>query len=114
MQFGRRIIPWGPRDPSDAIAYAALAKYRTAFYTPTVGEPARQTRDDLGIRIAGCIELAQHPERVFPDSSHLNLIQLLIIDEAERLSAQGLEHVGDIFDRTGISVILIGMLGLER
>lgn len=114
---GSLMDTWGPRDPSDAIAYAALAKSRTAFYTPTVSEPARQTRDDLGTlmsRVEGCIELAQHPERIFPDSRHRNLIQLLIIDEAERLSAQGLEHVRDIFDRTGISVILIGMPGLER
>jgi DNA transposition AAA+ family ATPase len=38
----------------------------------------------------------------------------LVIDEAERLSAQGFEHVRDIFDRTGTSVILIGMPDLER
>lgn len=78
---------------------------------------ARQTRDDSGTlmtRVEGCVELAQHPERIFPDSRHRDLIQLLIIDEAERLSAQGLEHVRDIFDRTGISVIFIGMPGLER
>lgn len=114
---GPLIDTWGPRDPSDMIAYKALARSRTAFYTPTVSEPARQTRDDLGTlmtRVEGCIELAQHPEKIFPDSRRLDLINLLIIDEAERLSAQGLEHVRDIFDRMGISVILIGMPGLER
>ena len=28
---------WGPRDPSDAQVYAALARSRTVFHTPTVG-----------------------------------------------------------------------------
>jgi len=65
-------------------------------------------------RIEGCIELAQHPERGLPDGKGPDLIQLLVIDEAERLSAQGLEHVRDLFDRTGIGVILIGMPGLEK
>ena len=108
---------WGPRDPSDMIAYKALSKSRTAFYTPNVSEPARQTRDDLGTlmtRVEGCIELAHDPEQVFPNSKGPKLIELLVIDEAERLSAQGFEHVRDIFDRTGTSVILIGMPGLER
>ena len=114
---GPLIDTWGPRDPSDMIAYKALSKSRTAFYTPTVSEPARQTRDELGTlinRIEGCIELAQFPERLFPSQNQSEKIELLVIDEAERLSAQGLEHVRDIFDRTGIGVILIGMPGLER
>ncbi|WP_237457223.1 Mu transposase C-terminal domain-containing protein [Leisingera sp. MMG026] len=108
---------WGPRDPSDMIAYKALAQSRAAFYTPMVSEPARQTRDNLSrlmTRIEGCIELAQHPERGLPDGKGPDLIQLLVIDEAERLSAQALEHVRDLFDRTGIGVILIGMPGLEK
>ena len=78
---------WGPRAPSDQIAYTALAKSRTAFYTPTVSEPARQTRDDLGTlmaRIEGCIELAHDPEQLFPKSKGPKLIELLVIDEAER------------------------------
>ncbi|MCF7726254.1 AAA family ATPase [Sulfitobacter sp. 916] len=41
-------------------------------------------------------------------------IELLVIDEAERLSTPSLEHVLDIFDRTGIGLILIGMPDLER
>ena len=28
---------WGPRAPSDAHVYAALARSRTVFHTPTVG-----------------------------------------------------------------------------
>jgi DNA transposition AAA+ family ATPase len=42
------------------------------------------------------------------------LIELLIIDESERLPTTAIELIRDIFDRTGVGVILIGMPGLER
>jgi len=74
-------------------------------------------RDDLRqliTRIEGCIDLALHPGRVVPERVSKDGIKLLVIDEAERLSTQSLEHIRDIFDRTGIGVILIGMPGLER
>ena len=40
--------------------------------------------------------------------------QLIIIDEADRLRIQNLEQVRHIFDQGGVSVILIGMPGLEK
>jgi len=41
-------------------------------------------------------------------------VELLVIDEAERLSATALEYVRDQFDRTGIGLMLIGMPGVEK
>ena len=35
--------------------------------------------------------------------------EVLIVDEVERLTTTGLKHLRDLFDRTGIGVILVGM-----
>ena len=116
-QAGPLLEIWGPRDPSDAIAYNALNRSKAVFYTPTVSEPARQTRDKLRTlmsRVDGCIDLAQNPEQILPPSNRRNPIEMLVIDAVERLSQQTLEHIRDIFDRTGIGVILIGMPGLKK
>lgn len=41
-------------------------------------------------------------------------VEMIVIDEAERLSAQALEVLRDQFDRSGIALILIGMPGIEK
>ena len=43
-----------------------------------------------------------------------DLAEILIVDEAERLSNTCLDHLRDLFDRTGISVVLVGMPGIEK
>jgi DNA transposition AAA+ family ATPase len=109
---------WGPREPSDAHVYAALARSRTVFYTPTVGGTLRELRKDLHLltsRAESCIEQHHRLNRdgqrgVARDSG----IELIIIDEAERLSTSALEHLRDIFDRTPLGVMLIGMPGIEK
>jgi DNA transposition AAA+ family ATPase len=109
---------WGPREPSDAQVYAALARSRTVFYTPTVGGTLRELRKDLHLmtsRVDSCIEQHQslnsnRKRGVARDS----MIELIVIDEAERLSTSALEHLRDMFDRTPIGLMLIGMPGIEK
>jgi hypothetical protein len=42
------------------------------------------------------------------------LVDVLIVDESERLSNTAVELIRDIFDRTGVGLILIGMPGMEK
>jgi DNA transposition AAA+ family ATPase len=109
---------WGPREPSDAHVYAALARSRTMFYTPTVGGTLRELRTDLHritSRVDSCIE--QH-RRTNSDEhcsvSRESMIELIIIDEAERLSTSALEHLRDLFDRSPLGLMLIGMPGIDK
>ena len=108
---------WGPREPSDAQVYAALARSRTVFYTPTVGGTLRELRKDLHLmtsRVDSCIEqhhrLNRDGQRGVARDSRIELI----IDEAERLSTSALEHLRDMFDRTPIGLMFIGMPGIEK
>lgn len=114
---GPLLETWRARDASHTPVHEALARARAVFYTPTVAGTPREVRADLGDlfrRVDGCIDLALHPGRLMPETQWPPYVELLVIDEAERLSTQSLEHVRDVFDRTGIGVILIGMPGIER
>lgn len=110
------LTTWGPRDPSDAKVYAALARSKTVFYTPMVGGTLRALREELRLltsRVTICIEQHQQPKQKV--HTEINpLVELLIIDEAERLSTSALEYLRDFFDRRPIGLILIGMPGIEK
>jgi DNA transposition AAA+ family ATPase len=109
---------WGPRTPDDAVISAALARSRTVFHTPTMLGTLRSLRDTLDermVRVGICIEEHADTDGAGPGvRDRRRLIELLIIDESERLPTTAIELIRDIFDRTGVGVILIGMPGLER
>jgi len=62
--------------------------------------------------IEAAIDANSKEER--PISTYRKHAELLIIDEADRLKSLGLEVARDVFDRTGVAVILIGMPGMEK
>ena len=115
---GPLIETWPARDPSSATINAALARSRTVFHTPPVLGTVRDLRATLNdhiMRVEVCIDEHLHRDvqgcRVIQCQP---LVELLIFDEAERLSMAALEFIRDIFDRTGVGVILIGMPGMEK
>jgi AAA domain len=71
------------------------------------------TLNDHVLRVELCIDAHLHRDvkgcRV---SQGQPLVEMLIFDEAERLSMTALECIRAMFDRTGVGVILIGMPGM--
>ena len=97
--------------------HASLAKSRTVLYTPSVLLTPRVLKDELDevfTRVSICIEehlsLVGKPvkNRDFP------IVELIIVDESERLSPISLELLRDRYDRNKVALILIGMPGLEK
>jgi len=110
------LIDWGPREESDAKVYAALARSRSVFYTPTVGLTLRELRQDLPHLINRadiCIDEHVRPAGVTVVQRRPTHVELIIVDEAERLSMTALEYLRDLFDRQGLGLILIGMPGID-
>ncbi|NAZ15975.1 AAA family ATPase [Glutamicibacter soli] len=109
----------GEDGPLPAVPERVLES-RTAFFTPTVAATIKQI--DLGLpracqQISWGVEYATHNHvdpLVHTDSQHSGHTELLIIDEADRLKATGLEQVRDFYDRHSMGVILIGMPGIEK
>ncbi|MBN2974125.1 ATP-binding protein [Roseomonas aeriglobus] len=84
------------------------------------GSTLRELRQDLPRlldRVDHCIDEHVRPQKVGQVryvSRHTRYVEMVIVDEAERLSTTALEYMRDVFDRQGIGLILIGMPGIEK
>ncbi len=113
---------WGPRDESDAKAWAAAHRARTVLYTPPALVRPAQLRDELDLyidRTGICIEhhlmsIGYAPPPFGRAAAWHKLVELLIADEAERLNSTALEIVRDRHHRLNTAVIFIGMPGLDK
>ena len=114
------IAEWEPRGDHDAKHYALANRSRTVFYTPEVLSKPRDLMRDIGFlqnRVGVC---ADEHQRLIGKITDIEVgdtnrwVELLIIDEAERLTPTILELLRDKHDRTHIAVILIGMPGIDQ
>lgn len=111
------LLEWGPRDPSDARIHALAARSRTVFYTPAVGAPLKQMKEDLNdlaVHMGLCISAGLALKDPSIDPMRITPIELLVVDEAERLNVTALEWLRDLYDRAPIGLILTGMPGIEK
>jgi DNA transposition AAA+ family ATPase len=102
----------------DAGVQAALSHSRTVFHTASVLGTLRDLRDNRAnnlVFVSRCIEEQLRGEGVEVRRRDVHrLVEMVIVDETERMSTTAIELIRDIFDRTGIGVILIGMPGMEK
>ncbi len=89
----------------------------TLLYTPSVVTTPRRLDEQLrALRHSyhHTVESTLHPEQPIDWLAEPAHVDLLVVDEADRLKTLGLEVLRDLHDRTGIGLVLIGMPGLEK
>src|SRR6195952_178640 len=101
-----------------AVLPPALLASRTQMLTPGVTTTLRELEIQLLNR---CLALNADIARTLRPDVNLELsrepvvgLELLIIDEADRLKTAALEMVRDYFDTGDVGIVLIGMPGFER
>jgi DNA transposition AAA+ family ATPase len=104
----------------------AIRQCHAVFYTPpVVNSPQRVGRAllDLQIDVEGLVARAyavpdtpadEEGREVVPATRRPAAVDLLLVDEADRLKTASLEQLRDHDDRTHLGVVLIGMPGLEK
>jgi len=108
---------WGPRQGSDAAVYSSLARSRAVFYTPTTTSTPRQLHTELDAvfrRVEACVDQHVRRDQKVLHGATPRYVDLLVIDEADRLSPPALEHLRDRFDRRPLGLLLIGMPGIDK
>ncbi|OPD54064.1 AAA family ATPase [Bacillus anthracis] len=95
-----------------------ILEARTIFYTAPAVRATKMTEqiDIIGYRInmvRAMYKINKGEEEKYPTDSFED-IDLIIVDEIDRLKMQNLEQLRDIYDRNDIAMVLIGMPGIEK
>ena len=97
-----------------------LADCHTLVYTPKVATTPWRLSEDLGILVVTFNELVRTPRQAagLAPPTRRSVVELLIVDEADRLKMPELEEIRDRYDRAnfadGVGVVLIGLPGIEK
>jgi DNA transposition AAA+ family ATPase len=94
------------------------ADWHTLLYTPTVSATPRTIDKELtqpGWDLTTIRTPDPFDRRTYASTHALPpFVELLIIDEADRLKTTALEQLRDHYDRSRLGMILIGMPGIEK
>ena len=118
----RHYAKWDLFEGRDPLAFcepvpAEIADCSCLLYTPPVTNTPRSVRSGLKdgmLLLRALVERAHGP--LFSDnpSGFSARCELVIVDEADRLSTLSIEELRDFYDRSGIGLVLVGMPGLEK
>ena len=94
------------------------ADWHTLLYTPAVAATPRMIEKELTQLGWDCVTI-RTPDpldrRAYASAHALPpFVELVIIDEADRLKTTVLEQLRDLYDRSQLGIIFIGMPGLEK
>jgi DNA transposition AAA+ family ATPase len=113
--------PYRPLTFASASLHTSMQQCRTVFYTPPVAASVARLEKQVLTLFAAfsyLIEAAnqrhQGTEEFLITRRFSPLIELLIVDEANRLKDAGLELIRDLADRGEFGLVLLGMPGLEK
>ncbi|MGC9271963.1 AAA family ATPase [Acidiphilium sp.] len=118
----RHYAKWDLLEGRDPLAFGEavpveIADCHSLLYTPPVTNTPRTVRSSLDERLVllrGLVGRARRPAHPDGQADFSSPCELVIIDEADRLSTPSLEELRDFYDRGEIGLVLIGMPGLER
>jgi DNA transposition AAA+ family ATPase len=115
------LYPYRPFTFVSAPMEAPIQGCRTVFYTPPVSASVARIEKEVMTLFAAFSYLVEadnqrhQGEREFLVTRRFShFIELLIVDEANRLKDAGLELIRDIADRGEIGLVLLGMPGLDK
>jgi DNA transposition AAA+ family ATPase len=115
------LYPYRPLTFTSAPLEAPLQECRTVLYTPPVSASVARLEKEVLTLFAAfsyLVEAAnqhhQGREEFLVTRRFSHLIELLIVDEANRLKDAGLELMRDFADRGEFGLVLLGMPGLEK
>jgi DNA transposition AAA+ family ATPase len=94
-----------------------MESLNTIIYTPEVCNTPKSIKDDIN----GLMLLFDRLKEKFKYGIGVSFnervkshVEMLIVDEADRLQPKSLEQIRDLYDRYQFAVILIGMPGIEK
>lgn len=114
----RTVEPLLDMAPASRKISSSIVHCSTAIFTPDVGATPKMVQRNISILRNKFDELVDQAEcwQRFDSGQYYphKYLKLLIIDEADRLKPGALELVRDLYDRTPLSILLIGSPGFDR
>jgi DNA transposition AAA+ family ATPase len=107
-----------PRDRPYLPLPLEIASCHTLFYTPEVTNTPRSIKEESTERRLMLNRFVEEAARGAGDppsmGAPLDQCQLIVVDEVDRLKMSALEQLRDIYDRSAMGLVLIGLPGLEK